>query len=628
MAIRTRILVAATYGYLTLPFLIFAGGYLKIPYAVPVVLIVGFSLIKAIKEEMIPDMPVLGKKEIAKLTAVGVILLVWVILSGIGGVFFQNSDHPHRNAVFNCLVNLKWPVAHGMTHGGGAQMRTLIYYIGFWLPSALVGKVFSLQAGYLFQIFWAWLGLMLMYCLLCVFRKKVELWPLVVLIFFSGLDVIRQELYMHTPLFSTGYLDFGKHDFNYASFITDLNGPYNTTVPCFLTTMLVINQPKRSNVIFVWSTLLLSAAFPFIGIIPYVLYVIFRKENGESIADRLRETCSLQNIAGAGLIGIISFVFIVSGAAAADLIKIPGQLAWNSPVMLSAAVQSMPILLSQAAAAVRNALSPMIQNKLGYYVIFIFFEVGIYFALLFQTYKKNVLFWITVGSLLVIPWIRAGEGFDFCVKASVPALLVLAVMVITRLGSRGKRRIVNILLVICLCIGSVSGIHHMADSFRLQMLGEKKQTLCANIIFGGYNFSGDMDNLFFRYLARERKPETLSELTVIEAIRPEDMYLVEDYYLGGITFSLELNSLATTEFFVQFDTAVERDVYFEDVGILMDASVEYQLIVNGHAVGVMDYQHTNCYIPMEYFNEEAQFITIVPNKEIKIYDGDYIYLRF
>lgn len=626
MAVRTRIVSAATYVYLTLPFLIFAGGYLKIGYAIPVLLIVGVSLVKAIREERISDLPALGKKEIVKFVTVGLMILAWVILSGIGGVFYQNSDHQHRNAVFYYMVNLKWPAAHGVTFGNGAFMSALAYYVGFWLPSALVGKLLSLQAGYIFQIIWAWAGLMLMYCLLCTHRKKVEIWPFIILIFFSGLDVIRQELYMHTPLFSTEYLDYSMHDFNYASFITHLNGPYNTTIPCFLATMLMINCPRRSNVIFVWSTLLLSAAFPFVGIIPYVLYLIFRKEDGKNVIDRMKETCSLQNIAGAGLIGVISFLFIISGMAAGDLISGNNKLAFNGPMLLSAAVRSFPLLLSQAAGGLGEIWNTVIQNRLGYYVIFIFFEVGIYFGLLFKTYKKSTLFWITAGSLLVIPWIQRG-GFDFCVKASVPALLVLAVMIIDQLGEWGKRKLVNAALIVCLCVGSVTGIHHMGDSIRLELQGAEQLTLWANVIFGGYNFSGSINNFFFKYLAREREPAVLAELTVMEVVDQKDMYL-QDYYLGGITFSLELNSLATTQFFFQFDTAVDRDVYFEDVGILMDASVNYQLIVNGHDMGVMDYQRTSCYIPKEYFNEEAQFIMIIPNKEIKIYEGDYIYLKF
>lgn len=629
MALRTKTVIAATYVYLILPFLIFAGGYLKIGYAIPVVLIVGFSMIKAIREENIPDLPAFGKKEILKFAAVGAMILIWVILSGIGDVFYQNNDHQCRDAIFNTMVNLKWPAEHGVFVGGRyAAMKALVYYNGFWFPSALVGKLISLEAGYLFQIVWAWAGLMLMYCLLCVFRKKVEIWPFLIIVFFSGLDIIRQNIYVDSPLFSTKYLDFALHNFNYLSHVAQLGGAYNTTVPCFLATMLVINQPRRSNIILVWSTLILSATFPFVGIIPYVLYMIFKKEEGKNFTDKIRETCSLQNIAGGGLIGIISFLYVICNTASGYHGMNDFQAAFISPMMLSATIQSFPVLLSQTAGALADVWNKVIENRLGAYIIFIFFEVGIYFGLLFKTYKKSAVYWITVGILLVCPWIEVGVFCDFCLKASMPALLILAVLIADQLGKWGKRKIANAALIVCLCIGSVTGIHQLADVIKLELQGDEQLTYSTTQILAGLNFAGDPDNFFFKYLAKKRKPEVLSELTVIEAIDPRDMYLVEDYYLAGIAFSVEQNALVTEKFHIEFDTAVERDVYFEDVGILMDASVNYQLIVNGYDAGVMDYNHTSCYIPKEYFNEEAQCITIIPNKEIKMYIGDYIYLRF
>lgn len=635
MALRTKFIIAATYVYLILPFLIFAGGYLKIGFAIPVVLIVGFSMIKAIREESISDFPIIHKKDLLKIGLAGIVIFIWIILSGIGDVFYQNTDHQCRDAIFNAMVNLKWPAEHGVFAGTNSVMRALVYYNGFWFPSALVGKLLSLEAGYLFQIVWAWAGLMLMYCLLCVNRKKIEIWPLIIVIFFSGLDIIRQNIYAdstsslyYAPLFSTTYLDFAIHNFNYQSLVAQLGGAYNTAVPCFLTTMLVINQPKRSNIVLVWSTLILSATFPFVGIIPYVLYVIFKKEEGKSFTDKIRETCSPQNIAGGGLIGIISFLYVISNAASAYSGPDTYQAGLIPPMLLSASVQSFPVLLSQAAGALADVWNKVICNRLGTYVIFIFFEVGIYFALLFKKYKKSAVFWITVGTLFVCPWIEIGVFCDFCLKASMPALLILTLLIIDQLGEWGKRKILNVGLVVCLCIGSVTGIHQLADSIKLELQGVEQSTHTTQTILSGINFSGNTDNFFFKYLARKREPAVLSELTVMEAIAPWDMYLVEDYCLAGVEFSLELNALATKQFQIQFDTAVERDVYFEDVGILMDHSVNYQLIVNGHEVGVMDYNHVSCYIPKEYFNEEAQCITIIPNKEIKMYIGDYIYFRF
>lgn len=632
MALRTKLIIAASYVYLILPFLIFAGGYLKIGYAIPVVLIVGFSMIKAIREEHVSDLPSLNKKDILKIALVGIVVLAWMILSGIGDLFYQNTDHQCRDAIFNAMVNLKWPVEHGVFAGRDAAMRALVYYNGFWFPSALVGKILSLEAGYIFQIVWAWTGLMLMYCLLCMYRKKIQVWPLIIVIFFSGLDIIRQNLYAdsisslyYAPLFSTKYLDFAINNFNYPSNIGHMAGAYNSTIPCFVATMLVVNEPRKNNIILLWSTLILSATFPFVGIIPYVLYIILKKEEGKSVTDKVRETCSLQNIAGGGLIGIISFLYVISNSASAYHGPNDYQAGFILPMMLSASVQSFPMLLSQTAGVLVDIWNNVIWNKLGSYMIFIFFEVGIYFALLF---KKSAIFWITLGTLIVCPWIEVGTACDFCLKASMPALLILVLLIIDQLGEWGKRKVLNVALVFFLCIGSVTGLHQLGSYIESERQGIEQLTHTTQTILAELNFSGDTDNFFFKYLAKKRKPAVLSELTVIEAVNPRDMYLVEDYCLQGIEFSLKLNALATKEIQIQFDTAVERDVYFEDVGILMDHFVNYQLIVNGHEVGVMDHNCTSCYIPKEYFNEEAQCITIIPNQEIKIYIGDYIYLKF
>lgn len=49
-----------------------------------------------------------------------------------------------RNAVFMDLVERPWPVQSG----GNA----LVYYLGFWLPSALVAKLtHSLETGFFIQ---------------------------------------------------------------------------------------------------------------------------------------------------------------------------------------------------------------------------------------------------------------------------------------------------------------------------------------------------------------------------------------------------------------------------------------------------------------------------------------------
>lgn len=84
----------------------------------------------------------------------------------------------------------KWPVTATFTSDTGTDGRGMVYYIGFWLPAAAIGKFFGIAAGYVAQYVWAVFGICVFYALICLWRKKVMVWPLFVIVFFSGLDVV------------------------------------------------------------------------------------------------------------------------------------------------------------------------------------------------------------------------------------------------------------------------------------------------------------------------------------------------------------------------------------------------------------------------------------------------------
>ena len=113
------------------------------------------------------------------------------------GIFFGNwrddlpkHDHWWRNQTFQILVEYDWPVTKQVMMEDGVHTRGLIYYIGFWLPAACVGKLFGLTAGYCFQLLWAALGVGLVYYYICAYLKRLSVWPLFGLILFSGLDIL------------------------------------------------------------------------------------------------------------------------------------------------------------------------------------------------------------------------------------------------------------------------------------------------------------------------------------------------------------------------------------------------------------------------------------------------------
>ena len=78
-----------------------------------------------------------------KISIVIAIVLIWVLLSGIAGIAFQNKDHNCRNAVYETLVRMDWPAVDFNIGENGSM---LIYYICFWLPSAIFGKAFGIHA--------------------------------------------------------------------------------------------------------------------------------------------------------------------------------------------------------------------------------------------------------------------------------------------------------------------------------------------------------------------------------------------------------------------------------------------------------------------------------------------------
>lgn len=128
--------------YLFLPLAIFLCSWAKLWIGIPLTILLGIApifMLKDVRGETVPG-------SLRQETTVFFVLLIWVVLSGIGGYVWQNRrDHFFRNAVFMDLVERPWPVQ--------SDGNALVYYLGFWLPSALVAKLtHSLETGYLMQL--------------------------------------------------------------------------------------------------------------------------------------------------------------------------------------------------------------------------------------------------------------------------------------------------------------------------------------------------------------------------------------------------------------------------------------------------------------------------------------------
>ncbi len=496
---KAKFLIVVAYAYILIPFIIFALGWIGLRYSIPMTIILMLCFWKVCKSDSIYMwVPAINHENIVKIICILCIIFIWVYFSGIGRCVFQNTDHGARNAIFEALVSYKWPIInYNITSENlaGYSATSLIYYIGFWMPAAVVGKIWGISAGYGFQVFWAFLGIVIFYYLVCTKLKKLLVWPLGVIIFFSGLDIVGEYL-MGVNLFTMEndlHLEWWMSTYQYSSMTTQLFWVFNQAIPAWICTMLIYLQKDNKNLIFILACCMLPGTLPFVGLLLLTLYFAFSRKyeiKEKKAAGKLKEYTSafikdivtLQNLIGGGIIGIVSFAYLIGNMSGGKIMQ-------------------------------KSTVGYSMDNNLLKYFIFLILEAGIYFIILYKYHKKDRLFYFILMCLCIIPPIKVGNSSDFCMRASIPALVILMIFVIEALQKayEEKDKFIFASLMVVLLLGSFTPWHEFARTVKNTVTsvnnGEKPyiQTTEENInnILNGSNFSGPIDdNFFFRYIVK------------------------------------------------------------------------------------------------------------------------------
>ena len=441
------------FAYVALPLWIFSISWLKplwgILFSVLIALIVASVFFKktvAAAEAKQPGnaRPLKTDAELAltfprgKLIALMIVTVligaVWVWWSGIGGWFVQSSDFNARNAVFRDLINYDWPVIYGGEKGA------LVYYIGFWLPAACVGKLAALLTQDTATVWsiantalyvWTLIGVFLTF-LLIFFQvranslKKVAL-ALLVFLFFSGMDIIGFTIAEY-PM-SKLHLEWWTHTrFQYSSVTTTLFWVFNQTVITWVATLTMLQENKPRYFVFLGVMCLFCGPLPFAGYVVLALArgIQFWWQNRKLHKFYLTNLFSIPN-----LIGIFAlFPMVLS------------YFACNRAAAVNGMVQ------------VTNSKFKLDATTIRYYTLFIVLEILVYTLVLIYSNRKNLVFWVNTAFLLVCPFIHVGSAADFCMRASIPGLVYLCLCVIRYLFDHVDRlhKLPTLLGVGAICI--------------------------------------------------------------------------------------------------------------------------------------------------------------------------------
>ncbi|HQQ75667.1 MAG TPA: hypothetical protein PK031_11005, partial [Pseudomonadales bacterium] len=143
--------------YLGLPYVLFAIGWLHWLLATVFLLVLVWSMLRV---GMLSKLEENGAVHIQtylvgiSLCAAFLLIVFWLHLSGSGGNGFQNIDYIAHNGRLKELIDYAWPVRYG-------DGRALVFYVGYYLPAAAVGKWLGLSVAYSFLYFWTLAGVWL-----------------------------------------------------------------------------------------------------------------------------------------------------------------------------------------------------------------------------------------------------------------------------------------------------------------------------------------------------------------------------------------------------------------------------------------------------------------------------------
>jgi len=421
--ISASLLFRLAWLYLLLPLFLFALWWLRLQVGIPLILLLALAMVSLWRA------PSHVRLEMSAGGVLGGSLLgiAWVLLSGVGGYAFQNWDHHWRNAVFHDLIDYSWPVCYAATGRGCVQM--LVYYIGYWLPAAWVGKRGGWEMANAALFLWTWVGVLLAAALVAL-RLRWPLWKaMFLLIFFSGMDALGVLLFpqayptLWPPI---QHLEIWAGSLQYSSFTTALFWVFNQALPAWIGLGLLVNGDEKLPLLLLWALMFFFAPLPALGMLPFLVVQWLeagRSARGFSWKRLLFSQLTLPNLVGF-LIGMIAFSYFSVNTAAQNR-----------------AFQAIPPLLL---------------------LRFFLLEGGALWMLLGKSRLGDPRWWLVGILLLLLPFYKVGSANDFVMRASIPPLFFLMIWSGEELfRASGWRRA---LLVLILGIGMLTPLYEINRS--------------------------------------------------------------------------------------------------------------------------------------------------------------------
>ena len=401
--------------FLTIPLFMFFMGYLKLIVGIPLTLIFGGLLLYAVSDcANDPDGHKLSLSEttlevpVSYIIVFAVTALLISYVSGVGEYIYSLQDHEYRRAILRDLIDYDWPVIYNYKTQTNPEVieifknatgnRAFSYYFIYWMPAALVGKMFGFNAGNLVLFLWNSVGIFLSFLGASAAIKKFTYWVPFIFVFFSGLDAIPNMVYELTQYDGWRWFEGYVTSMSYVSNFREMASVFNQMIPCFLVVCLLMMSFNVRSLGLTSGILFCYSPWAVFGILPMVIATLCSKKHRASKVSRtITNALSPSNIASAMFILLIFGSYYMTNSAA---VSYKG-FAWeyfDSPLKFVIA-----------------------------YIVFVLVEVIPFALILYKSEKSNIVYWAAFATLLILPFYRISEMNDFTMRGSMPALFFFSI---------------------------------------------------------------------------------------------------------------------------------------------------------------------------------------------------------
>lgn len=424
------LLLFLSFIYLAFPVILFLAGWFRLEIAafgIISLLILAYLLFRSFTGFL------LNKPSLLFWLAL-LICFSWVFLSGVGHFVYSNRDWLVRDAVLRDLVVQHWPVIYQIDSSESLLLRAPL---GYYLPAAIIGKLTGVSMAHIALAMWTLLGVLLTLSLIASFFSSFRYRLIAIFIFigFSGLDLIGILLTYNEKLTIIKHLEWWANFFQYSSHTTQLFWVPNHALPGWLGMLLLLRYWNGSTLVGWFPAIMCAAALwsplAALGLIPfYLAYVFVHRQALFNGWPRLLSTASLSLPFGLPIAYYLTFnAGTVPGAMLLD--EISGGIFWS------------------------------------HYLLFVALEFGILAILLLYFQYSSLPFWIAVAILIALPFISFGPGNDLAMRASIPALVVLALATAQAFSVHVPSqapRIAQIGLFLVMLVGAMTAVQEIARS--------------------------------------------------------------------------------------------------------------------------------------------------------------------